>query len=169
MTGARARAAAPALWRRLASFLYEGVLLFGVLAVAALAYGTLTDQRHALRGSTGLQVVLFVVLGAYFVTFWSRGGQTLAMKTWQLRLVRHDGAPVGKPRAFARYVLSWLWFVPALATIRLAGISTAGAMVALIACGVATYAALAWLRPDRQFLHDAACGTRLVDSRPHAG
>ena len=28
------------------------------------------------------------------------------------------------------------------------------------------YAALARLHPDRQFWHDAACGTRLVDWRP---
>ena len=32
--------------------------------------------------------------------------------------------------------------------------------------GVLTYAALAWLRPDRQFWHDVVCGTRLVDHKP---
>jgi len=32
--------------------------------------------------------------------------------------------------------------------------------------GVLTYAALARLHPDRQFWHDAVCGTRLVTWQP---
>ena len=35
---------------------------------------------------------MFVVLGIYFVWFWSRG-QTLAMKTWHIRLVDAQGRP----------------------------------------------------------------------------
>jgi hypothetical protein len=31
---------------------------------------------------------------------------------------------------------------------------------------VAAYAALAWLRPDRQFWHDVVCGTRLITWKP---
>ena len=58
----------PGVARRLACFLYEGVLLFGVVMIAGLAYGVITQQRHALAGSTGLQIVLVLVLGAYFVT-----------------------------------------------------------------------------------------------------
>ncbi|MBC7939239.1 MAG: RDD family protein, partial [Chitinophagaceae bacterium] len=77
---------APGLMRRLACFVYEGVLLFGVVMLAGLLYGVLTDQRHALVGSTGLQVFVFLVLGLYFVWFWSRHGQTLAMRTWHLRV-----------------------------------------------------------------------------------
>jgi uncharacterized RDD family membrane protein YckC len=75
--------AAPGLRRRLACFVYEGVLLFGVVMVAGLVYGIATGQRHALVGTTGLQVFTFVVLGCYFVFLWSRSGQTLAMQTWQ--------------------------------------------------------------------------------------
>jgi uncharacterized RDD family membrane protein YckC len=39
-------------------------------------------------------------------------------------------------------------------------------MVTALFTGVAAYAALVWLRPDRQFWHDVACGTRLVDCKP---
>jgi hypothetical protein len=31
---------------------------------------------------------------------------------------------------------------------------------------VAGYSALALLHPQRQFWHDAVCGTRLIDTRP---
>ncbi len=155
----------PGLARRLACFVYEGVLLFGVVMIAGFVYSGLTQQRNALHGRAGLQAFLFVVLAIYFVWFWSHGGQTVAMKAWHIRLVRADGGPVSQRRALARFVLAWVWFLPALVAVRLSGLSGAGVSFGTLTAGVLGYAALAWLRPDRQFWHDAVCGTRLVDWR----
>jgi uncharacterized RDD family membrane protein YckC len=152
--------------RRLACMAYEGLLLFGVVMIAGLAYAALTQQRHALQGTTGLQAFVFVVLAAYFVVFWSRGGQTLPMRTWQLRVVRHDGAALSPGRAFVRYLFSWLWFLPALASVRWAGMRSAAMVFVALFAGMAAYLLLARLRDDRQFLHDVVAGTRLVDLRP---
>jgi uncharacterized RDD family membrane protein YckC len=163
-----AELAAPGLWRRMACFMYEGVLLFGVLMIAAYLFSSLTQQRHALVGRHGLQAFLFVVLGIYFVWFWSRGGQTVAMKAWHVRVVTARGEPVSQARALARYVLSWLWFVPALLALYLSPIQSAPLMFVVIAVGVLAYAALTRLHPQRQFWHDAACGTRLITWRPAA-
>jgi uncharacterized RDD family membrane protein YckC len=145
---------------------YEAVLLFGVLMVAAYLYSSLTQQRHALQGSTGLQAFLFLVLGIYFVGFWAHGGQTLAMKTWHIRVHTLDGRVPGRLRALARYLLSWLWFLPALLSAHAAGLSSLAAIAITVVAGMAAYALLARMRPDRQFLHDVVCGTRLIDSRP---
>ena len=150
----------------MACFLYEGVLLFGVLMVAGLLYGTATDQRHALLGRHGLQAFLFVVLGGYFAWFWSHGGQTVAMKAWRIRVLRADGAPLSIAHALLRYLLGWLWFAPALLALWWAGASGTGPIFGALAAGVAGYAGLAWLRPDRQFWHDVAGGTRLVHWQP---
>jgi uncharacterized RDD family membrane protein YckC len=155
----------PSLARRLATFMYEGVLLFGVLMIAGYLYSSLTQQRHALQGQAGLQAFLFLVLAIYFVWFWSHGGQTVAMRTWHVRLVTHDGRPVSQVRAALRYLASWVWFVPALATAWLAGLHSATKIFALMAVGVAAYALLSRLHPQRQFWHDALCGTRLVTWR----
>ena len=156
----------PGLLRRLACFVYEGVLLFGVVMAAGLVYGIATQQRHALVGALGLRIFLFVVLGAYFVWFWTRGGQTLAMQTWRIRLVTRRGEPVSRLRALCRYLLAWLWFVPALVALKLAGLQGALPAFAAIGAGVLAYAALTRLHPDRQYWHDAACGTRLVTWKP---
>ena len=156
----------PGLARRLAAFVYEGVLLFGVTMLTGLLYAGLTQQRHALQGKAGLQAFMFVVLGIYFVWFWSRGGQTVAMQAWNIRLVMADGRPVSQARALMRYLLAWLWFMPALATAFWADLQGPGAATTLLLAGVLTYAALTRLRPDRQFWHDAVCGTRLIDWRP---
>jgi uncharacterized RDD family membrane protein YckC len=157
------RLPAPNLRRRLACFVYEGVLLFGVLVAAGWLFAILTGQRHALHGKSALQALLFVVLAAYFVGFWSHRGQTLAMKTWRIRVVRDDGAPLGYGRAFARYLAAWLWFVPALLSIWLARPSTLGAMATVVGVGIVGYAWTSRWHPERQYWHDALCGTRLID------
>ena len=169
MTGggppARAAVQAPSMRRRLACMLYEAVLLFGVVMATALAYGMLTGQRHALQGSKGLQVLLFVVLAVYFAGLWSSSGQTLAMKTWHMRVQAADGRAPGRTRAAARYVASWLWFLPALASAHAAGLRSVAFMACMVAAGIAAYALLARLRTDRQLPHDVLCGTWLVDTR----
>jgi uncharacterized RDD family membrane protein YckC len=155
--------ATPGLARRMAAFVYEGVLLFGVVMIAGYLYSSLTQQRHALQGQAGLQAFLFAVLGIYFTWFWSQGGQTVAMRAWHLRLVTKDGQAVSQGRAFLRYLASWIWFVPALATAWLARMHSAMQIFASMAVGVLVYALLALLHPQRQFWHDAMCGTRLIN------
>ncbi len=157
---------APSLWRRMASFLYEGVLLFGVTFISGYLYAALTQQRNALSGKVGLQAFEFLVLGVYFVWFWTHGGQTVAMKAWHLRVVDEQGAPLSQWRALARYLLSWLWFLPALASVYLAELHSGGAIFGALLAGVLAYVLLARLHPSRQFLHDLLCRTRLVTQRP---
>lgn len=155
----------PSVWRRLACFVYEGVLLFGVLMISAYLYSSLTQQRHALEGRHGLMAFLFVILAVYFTWFWSNGGQTVAMKAWHIRVVDIEGKPVTQSRAFMRYLAAWMWLMPALVTAGVSGLHDSRAF-GLLLVGVVAYAALARVRPDRQFWHDALCGTRLVTWRP---
>lgn len=159
--------AAPPLRRRLAAFVYEGVLLFGVVMVVGLIYSTATGMRHALHGTSGLQGVLAAALALYFGWFWTHGGQTVAMQAWHIRLVDAAAQPVRWPRALLRHALAWLWFAPALAASALAGLHGGLAITTVAVAGAAAYALLAYLRADRQFFHDALCGTRLVDARAH--
>ena len=154
---------APPLRRRMACWLYEGMLMFGVVFIAGYLFGTLTQTRHALDNRHALQAFLFVIFGIYFVWFWSRG-HTLAMKTWHIRVVDRQGRPVSQPRALARYVLSWLWFLPPLAAYA-AGVP-ALTTLGLLALWVALWALLSRFHPQRQFWHDALAGTRLVHHEP---
>jgi uncharacterized RDD family membrane protein YckC len=129
----------PGIKRRLVSMLYESVLLVGVAFFAALPFLALTGNelqgwlRHA------FQAYMFLVTGLYFIVSWRRRGQTLAMKTWKLRLVGADGSRVTVRQAILRYLLAW----PCLA---LAGI---GVLYALA-------------DRERQFLHDRLAGTKIV-------
>jgi uncharacterized RDD family membrane protein YckC len=161
----RAGQPAPALIRRLAAMLYEGVLLFGVVMAVGLVYSVAANQRHGLEHRQGMQAALFLALSVYFIWFWTRGGQTLAMKTWQLRLIRADGMPVTLPQAAARYLLSWIWFWPPLLLVWLSGWHQLGQIFGLMLAWILAYAALSRIQPQGQFLHDHLCKTRLIDTR----
>jgi uncharacterized RDD family membrane protein YckC len=156
----------PGLARRFAAFLYEGVLLFGVVFFAGLLYSVLTRQQNAMIGRTGMSLCLFIVLGLYFVSFWTRSGQTLAMKTWHLRVIDAAGRPLGWGRAVSRYLFSWLWFLPALVSVWALGLHGGGAIVGSLVAGVLAYLLIARLHPQRQFLHDAICGSRVITQLP---
>ncbi len=138
--------------------------MFGVVFIAGYLFGTLSQTRNALDNRHALQAFLFVIFGIYFVWFWAKG-QTLAMKTWNIRVVDKQGAPISQRRALLRYVLSWLWFLPPLGVSWLLGLP--GREAAVLALGwVPIWAILARFHPDRQFWHDALAGTRLVTSLP---
>ena len=146
----------------MACWTYEGMLLFGVLFIAGYLFGTLTQTRNAMDNRHGLQAFLFLIFGIYFVWLWSKG-QTLAMKTWNIRLVDVQGRPISQARALLRYLLSWIWLLPSLSLVWLFGLPTAG-LVALVLGWVAIYATLSRFHPQRQFWHDALAGTRLISS-----
>ena len=130
------------LFRRLASMLYDTLLALAVLFLAWLL-------PHILLGLVGKVMAhpallwghFFLVLLLYFGWLWLHGGQTLAMKTWRIRLVNANGGGIQPLQALLRYLLAW----PSL------GFFGAG---------------LVWALFDRdgQFLHDRLAGTRLVNS-----
>lgn len=153
----------PTLKSRLASMLYEGVLLFGVLFIADWLFSTSLEQRHALHFRNAGQVWLFLVLGIYFIWFWRHGGQTLAMKTWGIRLVDENGRDPSYARAAVRYLLVWLWFVPGLALAWVLG-AQAWMLLFIPMANLLLWALTVYLDPQRQFLHDRLAGTRLVKS-----
>jgi uncharacterized RDD family membrane protein YckC len=164
-SGAAGRAATPSLARRMACFVYEATLLFGLALIPGVLgafFLAQTGQRHPLQSETALRVYALLLYGVYFVWLWSRRGQTLAMQTWRIRLVTAGGAPVSQARALARYVACCCaWFGPATLISSALHWPPARSLGA-IAAGIAGWALLALLEPERQFWHDRLCGTRLV-------
>lgn len=134
--------------------------MFGVVFISGYLFSTLSQTRNALDNRHALQTFVFVIFGIYFVWFWAKG-QTLAMKTWDIRVVDLKGLPITQKRALLRYALSWLWFLPPLSISWLFSLpAKEGAVLTLL--WVAVWAALARTHPRRQFWHDAWAGTQLV-------
>jgi uncharacterized RDD family membrane protein YckC len=127
--------------RRLAAMVYESLLLIALLLVAGFAYVPIFGGIHGPFQKAVFQLYLLGVMMLYFVMFWKRGGQTLAMKTWRIRLVRLDGSPLPAALCIIRFSLAALGFLCA---------------------GLGFLWAFA--DPERQFLHDRICKTRLIKS-----
>jgi uncharacterized RDD family membrane protein YckC len=158
---------APSLWLRFASMIYEVVLLFGVVFIASYALLSAARWTYPLPDAKRwvLQAFLFVVIGAYFAWCWSRGGQTLAMKSWGLKVVDRDGRSLPLKRAALRYLLSWHLFVPSLIAIALFQ-SHAAIDLAIFFGGFCLMLFTAFLDPQRQLLHDRWLGSRVVRAAP---
>ncbi len=129
----------PSLRRRLACLVYEAMLLVAVLFVASFPFVALLPLLPDAWGRPLMQLFLLAVAGTYFTLFWRRG-QTLAMKTWRMRIESTTGGPPTTAQAVKRYLLACLLFP----------VSIVWAMFAT----------------DRQFLHDRLAATRLVSVVP---
>lgn len=131
----------PGFGRRLAAMLYESFLILAVLMVAGLAYIPVFGNADSPLEKALFQFYLLAVLMIYFLIFWVRGGQTLAMKTWRIRLTDLNGANISLPRGILRFFLAVLSF------------------------GLLGFGFL-WMFFDRdkQYLHDRLAKTRLIST-----
>lgn len=141
---------------------YEAMLLFAVAFVAGLIFDIWTQSRHALTLRHARELWLFLVMGAYFVFFWSRSGQTLAMKTWSIRVVDMNQAQLPVVKAIVRYCLAWMWFLPGLALAYQFDLKSWSSIV-IVCMGMAAWALTAVFDKDKQFLHDRLAKTRLIN------
>lgn len=132
--------AAVGLGRRLASCLYDGLVLVACLMLATLAWVALAGAA-AQPGDWLFRGYVLFVSALFFTAFWTRG-ETLGMRAWKLRVVGPDGRPPGWGRALLRFGSALLsWFPLGLGFL--------------------------WVLVDRDGLawHDRLSGTRLVRHR----
>lgn len=140
----RVQGETPGLVRRLTSLVYECFLLGAVAVVFFLLPQTLLGVFTGIAVPSGvLWVHFFVLLMVYFSWFWLRGGQTLAMKTWRIRVIDKQGGPLRPMQAVLRYCAAWFGI----------GFAGLGILWSLV-------------DRDRQFLHDRIADTRLVMLAP---
>lgn len=124
---------------RLASLLYESLVIFAVLLIGFwLPQAILTGNGIAASGKL-LWLHVFFLLLLYFFWFWMHGGQTLPMKTWKLAIISADHYRLRPIQVLLRYLAAWPSFL-------CGGI---GILWALI-------------DKDGQFLHDRIAGTKIV-------
>jgi uncharacterized RDD family membrane protein YckC len=160
----------PTLRRRLASLVYEALVIVAIVLVVVALFSLVGVAAPALGQQRPLLLALcFAVLGGYFIYCWTNG-QTLAMRAWKIRIVDASGNPPQPGRACIRYVLSWVWVAPPLAIVSMVkphapSLSSAlGIDFAALLAWIVFWALAALLNRDRQFWHDVVSGTRLVDA-----
>ena len=131
----------PGIRRRLVSMLYEGLVVFSILLIGFLLPQIVLSGFGWIASPKALWLHVVGLLLAYFVWCWLKGGQTLPMKTWKLRVVGTNNEPVRPLQAVLRYFVAW---------------------PSILLFGVGILWAL--LDKDHQFLHDRMAGTKIIRS-----
>ncbi len=125
-------------WLRLFAGLYDLLpvlaLWFVTGALALLVTGGALDY-HA----PAYRLALLGVATGYYVLSWMRGGQTIGMRAWRLRVVRADGGTLSARQALLRFAV-------ALGSLAAAGLGLLWALV----------------DADWRGWHDLVAGTRVV-------
>ncbi len=124
----------------LASCVYELLLLIALWMLCTWAFISLFSEAATGIKRYFMQFLLWAITGAYFVFCWHKSGQTLATKTWKIKLVNRQNNRLNYQQAIVRYAL-------------------AGSL--MLAGGLS----IIWMLvdKDRLFLHDRLLKTRFIE------
>ncbi len=127
------------VFRRLAAVCYDGLLVVAVWMLTTLAIVALRGGEPVPPGQLGYQLLLISATALYFISSWLRGGQTIGMRAWRLRVERASGEPLDVTTGIVRFI---------------------GGLVSVLTGGIG----LLWLWIDRNELtwHDRLAGTQVL-------
>lgn len=137
-------ASAAPLWRRIAALFYDLLVLVAIWmatsALILLAFQGKVDVAHQPPLYHHLlQTALLLVTALYFIASWRKGGQTIGMRAWRVRIVDAMDQPPDLRRCLLRF---------------------ACALLSLLALGAGFFFCL--FDPQRRAWHDRMAGTRML-------
>jgi len=137
--GASRQSALATLARRALGLVYEALLLTAIVFAGSLPFVVLAHDTNREIARPLFRFYLVALAGLYFAWQWRHGGQTLAMKTWRMRIVTREGAPLTWRHALKRFCYA------------LPGVLLFGA-------------GFLWALVDREelFLHDRLAKTKII-------
>ena len=127
------------VFRRLAAVCYDVLLIGAVWMLATLAIVALRGGQAVPPGQLGYQLLLLGATALYFILSWLRGGQTLGMRAWRLRVERNSGEPLDLLTGMVRFV---------------------GGLVSILSGGLGLL--WLWIDRDKRTWHDRLAGTRVL-------
>ncbi len=129
----------PGFWRQFISLIYEFLILLAIIFIASFIFHLIFRDTNAFYFMPLYQFYLLIIMGYYFIWFWTRGGQTLAMQTWKIRVVTVNGNRLSNRIAITRYLI---------------------AVIGVLFFGIGIL--WAFVDRDHQYLHDRLAGTRII-------
>ncbi|MEF8792956.1 RDD family protein [Thiohalorhabdus sp.] len=108
----------PYLLRRLGAATYDALICAALVMAVGLASTALTGGANEdMRGPgpvgrTLVQLALLAAPPAYFLGSWVRGGQTVGMRPWRLRVVDPAGGAISLKAAGIRLLTALLSWAP---------------------------------------------------------
>jgi uncharacterized RDD family membrane protein YckC len=150
------------LWRRLLALIYDLVAVLAIVMVVGLICQLATGGRLITTGAQihiawWYQPLQALVVAAYFAMSWLRGGQTLGMRPWRIRVTTRQGTPLSARQSLVRVIVAAL----PLLLLLLAPLIGLKPTLWAIAGAWGLWFAVALMGSHRQAVHDLAAGTEV--------
>lgn len=98
------------LWRRFAALVYDLLIVLALVMVVGLICQLATGGRLLSQASHAApwwyQALQGLVVATYFIASWRRGGQTIGMRPWRIRVCRDDGGTISLLQAITRVLVA---------------------------------------------------------------
>lgn len=150
------------LWRRLLALVYDLLIVLAIVMVVGLLCQIATGGRLIQPGAHSVTPPWYrplqgLVVAAYFISSWLRGGQTVGMRPWHIRLTRADGGAPTLQQAVLRLLVA---AAPMLLLMLDPVIGLRATLWTLLAVWAGEFAP-ALFDPRRRALHDIVANTEL--------
>ncbi|MBV8159014.1 MAG: RDD family protein [Dyella sp.] len=150
------------LWRRLTALVYDLLAVVAIVMVVGyvcqrITGGTLISTEGHPHIAWWYQPLQALVVSAYFIASWMRGGQTLGMRPWRIRVTAVNGSPLRFGQAVIRLAAAAL---PLLLLGLAPWIGTRGALWA-VAIAWMVWFGMAAFDSRRRTVHDVIARTEL--------
>jgi uncharacterized RDD family membrane protein YckC len=150
------------LWRRLIALVYDLVAVIAIVMVVGLlcqlaTRGQLITTGDHIHIAWWYQPLQALVVAAYFIVSWRRGGQTLGMRPWRIRVTSSDGVRPSLRQTFVRMIIAAL---PLLLLLLAPTLGLHTAIWAVVACW-GLWFAVALFDSRHRAVHDLAARTEI--------
>ncbi|MHB1059310.1 MAG: RDD family protein [Rhodanobacter sp.] len=150
------------LWRRLLALVYDLLIVVAIVMVVGLLCQLATGGNLISTGARTVvpawyQSLQGVVVAAYFISSWRRGGQTAGMRPWRIRVTRDDGGTLTLQQALIRVLVA----AAPLILLLLEPVIGLHATLWTLLVVWAGWFAVGLLDRRRRALHDIAAGTEI--------
>lgn len=150
------------LWRRLLALIYDLLIVVAIVMVVGLLCQLATGGKLISTGSgvsvpAWYQALQGMVVAAYFVSAWRRGGQTVGMRPWRTRVTTMAGGTPSMQQSLIRLAVV---AAPLLALLLEPLLGLHITLWTLLVAWIAWFA-VALFNPRRRALHDLAAGTEI--------
>ena len=150
------------LWRRLIALVYDLVAVLAIVMVVGLVCqlatrGQLITTNGQVHIAWWYQPLQGLVVAAYFMVSWLRGGQTLGMRPWRIRVTASGGTKPSLRQALIRVITAAL----PLALLLLMPVFGLHATLWIVATVWVIWFAVALFNSRRRAVHDLAAGTEV--------
>jgi uncharacterized RDD family membrane protein YckC len=150
------------LWLRLLALVYDLLIVIAIVIVVGLLCQLATGGKLIQTGASVVVPAWYpalqgLVVSAYFLSSWRRGGQTVGMRPWHIRVSRDDGGVA----TWQQCVIRLLVAAAPLVLLMLAPVIGLHATLWTLLVVWGCWFAVALMDPRRRALHDLAAGTEL--------